>query len=254
MARMGSRRHLKRLAAPEFWPILRKERVWTVKPSPGPHPISRSLPLLIIVRDILGLADTAREARKIIAEGHIKVDGRVRKNYKYPVGLMDVLEIIDTEEFFRMIPVPVKVMSLIPIPKEEASYKLCRIENKTTVKGGHIQLNLHDGRNILVRVSDPTNPVEDVYRTMGTVKIGLPNNELLDYYPLEKGSVVIVIGGRNVGRVAKLISVSEGMRHYRKQVELEDLKGGKFYTTLDKIMVIGRERPEITLPEEAVKA
>ncbi len=252
MARMGSRRHLKRLAAPEFWPILRKERTWTVKPSAGPHPISRSLPLLIIVRDILGLADTAREARRIIVEGHIKVDGRVRKNYKYPVGIMDVVEIIDTQEYFRMIPVPVKVMTLIPIPKEEASFKICRIENKTTVKGGHIQLNLHDGRNVLIRVSDPTNPVEDTYRTMSSVKISLPDSELLEYYPLEEGVTVIVIGGRNVGRVAKFLSVSEGMRHYRKQVALEDFKGNKFYTTLDKIMVIGREKPEITLPEGAV--
>ncbi len=252
MARMGSRRHLKRLAAPEFWPILRKERVWTVKPSPGPHPISRSLPLLIIVRDILGIAETSREARRVIAEGHIKVDGRVRRNYKYPVGLMDVIEIVDTQEYFRMVPVPVKVMSLVPIPKDEASIKLCRIENKTTVKGGHIQLNLHDGRNLLVRVSDPQNPVEDRFKTLGSVKISIPANELVDYYPLEEGSLVIVIGGRNVGRVAKLLSVAPGMRHYRKQVALEDLKGNKFYTTLDKIMVIGRDKPEITLPEGAV--
>jgi len=252
VARMGSRRHLKRLAAPEFWPILRKERAWTVKPSAGPHPIGRSLPLLIIVRDILGLADTAREARRIIAEGHIKVDGRIRKNYKYPVGIMDVIEIIDTQEYFRMIPVPVKVMTLIPIPKEEASFKICRIENKTTVKGGNIQLNLHDGRNVVVRVNDPSNPEEDVYKTMSSVKVGLPDNELLEHYPLNEGVTVIVIGGRNVGRVAKILSISEGMRHYRKQVALEDFKGNKFYTTLDKIMVIGREKPEITLPEGAV--
>jgi small subunit ribosomal protein S4e len=249
---MGSSRHLKRLAAPEFWPILRKERKWVVKPRAGPHPISRSIPLLIVVRDILGYAETAREARKIIAEGHFKVDGRVRKDYKFPIGLMDVLEIIDTEEVFRMIPVPVKFMSLIPISKEEARYKLCRIENKTTVKGGHIQLNLHDGRNILVRVENPTEPVEDVYSTMGTLKITIPSQEIVDYYPLEEGSLVIVIGGRNVGRVAKLIKVSEGMRAYRRLVTLEDMKGNTFYTTLDKIMIIGKDKPEIELPEGAI--
>ncbi len=252
MARMGGRRHLKRLATPDFWPILRKEYVWTVKPSPGPHPIERSIPLLVIVRDILRYAETAREARKLIAEGHFKVDGRVRRNYKFPVGLMDVLEVVDTAEYFRMIPVPIKFMTLIPISKDEAKYKLCRIENKTTVKGGHIQLNLHDGRNVLIRVSDPTNPKEDIYRTMGTVKIGLPNQELLDYYPLQEGMLAIVIGGKNVGRVGKIKHVSEGMRHYRKLVELEDLKGNTFYTTLDKILIIGKDKPEITLPEGAL--
>ena len=73
MGKMGGSKHLTRHAAPAFWPILRKEWRWAVKPSPGPHSIERCLPLLIIVRDILGYAKTAREARKIIAQGHIKV-------------------------------------------------------------------------------------------------------------------------------------------------------------------------------------
>ena len=259
MARMGSKRHLKRLAAPEFWPILRKEKKWVVKPSPGPHPVSRSLPLLVIVRDVLGLAETSREARKIISEGHIMVDKKVRKNYKFPVGFMDVIEIVDTEEYFRVIPVPVKFMSLVPIPKEEAEFKVCRIENKTTVKGGKIQLNLHDGRNILLENVEAENEEESEeevqkreYRTMSSVKIGLPSGKILDYYPLREGSPVIVIGGRNVGKVAKLVSITPGMRHYRKQVELESFKGERFFTTLDKLMVIGHKEPEITLPEGAV--
>ncbi|MEM4476331.1 MAG: 30S ribosomal protein S4e, partial [Desulfurococcaceae archaeon] len=37
MGSMGGSKHLKALAAPAFWPILRKEYKWAVKPSPGPH-------------------------------------------------------------------------------------------------------------------------------------------------------------------------------------------------------------------------
>jgi len=245
---MGSKRHLKRLPAPSFWPILRKEKVWTVKPCPGPHPVSRSLPLLIVVRDLLKLADTNREARKVIVEGHVKVDGVVRKNYKYPVGFMDVIEVVATGDHFRMVPIPVKVMGLVKISSEEALFKLSRIENKTTVKGGHIQLNLYDGRNILIKVSDPRSPEEDLYTTMGTVKLKISTGEMLDYYPLKEGAPAMVLGGRNVGKVAKIISIGRGMRHYRKLITLEDFNGNKFYTTLDKIMVIGKEKPEISLP------
>ena len=251
MARMGGRRHLKALAAPRFWPILRKEYKWTVKPSPGPHPVERSIPLLIVVRDILKYAKTGREARKIIAEGHIKVDGRIRRNYKYPVGIMDVIEIVDTGEAYRMVPVPVKVMTLHPISKEEASYKLCRIENKTTVKGGHIQLNLHDGRNHIVRVSDPTNPVEDVYSTLGTVKISIPKQELLDYIPLKEGVIAVIIGGRNVGRVGKVLEIHRGIRRFRSIVTLEDKNGNRFQTSLDYIFPIAVDKPLISLPEGA---
>ena len=251
MARMGGKRHLKALAAPRFWPILRKEYKWVVKPSPGPHPIERSIPLLIIVRNILGYAKTAREARKLIAEGHFKVDGRIRRNYKYPVGLMDVIEIVDTQEYYRVIPVPVKVMDLIKIDKEEARYKLCRIENKTTVKGGHIQLNLHDGRNILIRVSDPQNPEEDIYKTLGTLQITIPEQEIVKYVPLKEGVLAIISGGRNVGRVGRVVSIQRGIRRYRSIVTLEDKHGNKFQTSLEYLFPIGEEEPLIKLPEGA---
>lgn len=252
MARKGGSRHIKSFGAPAFWPILRKAYKWTVKTSPGPHSISRSVPLLIVVRDFMGLAETSGEARKIIAEGNIKVDGRVRKDYKFPVGVMDVIEVVKSGEYFRVVPVPTKVLGLLPISEDEASFKLCRIENKTTVRGGHIQLNLHDGRNVVVRISDPRNPVEDVYETLGTVKLSLRDSKIEEYYPMKEGSVAIIVGGKNVGRVAKVLKIYEGMRHYRKQVQLSDFKGSEFFTTLDKVFVLGSEKPVIKVPEGAI--
>ena len=65
MANKGPRRHLKRLAAPANWQIPRKVHKFVVRPLPGPHAMSESLPLLLIVRDILKYADNAREAKKI---------------------------------------------------------------------------------------------------------------------------------------------------------------------------------------------
>jgi len=252
VARKGGSRHIKSFGAPVFWPILRKAYKWTVKTSPGPHPISRSVPLLIVVRDFMGLAETSSEARKIIAEGNIKVDGRVRKDYKFPVGIMDVIEVVKSGEYYRVVPVPTRVLGLIPISEDEASFKLCRIENKTTVKGGHIQLNLHDGRNVLVRISDPRNPVEDVYDTLGTVKLSLRDGKIEEHYPMKEGSVATIVGGKNVGRVAKILKIYEGMRHYRRQVRLSDFKGSEFFTTLDKVFVLGLDKPVIRVPEGAI--
>ncbi|MCS7099498.1 MAG: 30S ribosomal protein S4e [Sulfolobales archaeon] len=240
---MGSRRHLKRLAVPGFWPLLRKEAKWAVKPAPGPHPISRALPLLMIVRDIMGYAKTYREARRLIAEGHFKIDGRVRRDYKFPVGLMDTIEVVDTGEFFRVVPVPVKIMTLVPISKDEASFKLCRIENKTTLRGGRFQLNLHDGKNVVV---DPDEAKK--LTTMSVVKVSIPDYKLLGHIPLDRGVLVAVIGGMNTGRVGRVVSISEGMRHYRKLVLIEDISGGNFYTSLDKVLAVGVEKPEIALP------
>ncbi|WP_434731827.1 30S ribosomal protein S4e [Thermogladius sp. KZ2Tp1] len=246
-------RHLKALAAPYYWSILRKEHKWTVKPSPGPHPIEYSLPLLIVVRNVLGYAETAREARRLISEGHFEIDGRVVRDYKFPVGFMDVLRIKTTDEYYRVVPVPTKVIGFVKIPKEEATFKLCRIRNKTTVKGGHIQLNLHDGRNVLIRVNDPRNPVEDVYETLGTVQLSLADNKIVDYIPLAENNLVIISGGRNVGRVGLLKKVHRGMGVKRSVAVIEDRIGNLFQTSLNYVFVIGRDKPLITLPEAVWK-
>jgi len=253
MARMGGQRRLRALAAPKFWPILRKEYKWTVKPRPGPHPAERSLPLLLIVRDVLGYAETGREARKLISEGHFKVDGRVRRDYKYPVGFMDVIEVVDTGEAYRFLPYPVKFFKLHPISREEAGFKPVRIENKTTVRGGHIQLNLYGGRNLLVRVKDPRNPVEDVYNTMDTLVVSIPGQEVKDHIPFKEGALSIIIGGRNVGRVGRIVGVQHGWGRRRSIVTIEDSTGNLFQTSLDYILVIGSKEPVISLPEGAWK-
>jgi small subunit ribosomal protein S4e len=250
---MTGSRHLKALVAPYYWPVLRKEFKWTVKPSPGPHPIEYSLPLLIVVRNVLGYAETAREARRLIAEGSFRIDGRVVRDYKFPVGFMDVLHIVPTDEYYRVVPVPTKVIGFVKIPREEASFKLCRIEDKVTVKGGHIQLNLHDGRNVLVKVSDPRNPVEDVYDTLGTIQLSLVGNKIMDYIPLAENTLVIISGGRNVGRVGLLKNIYRGMGVRRSIAVIEDKNGNLFQTSLNYVFPIGKEKPLITLPEGAWK-
>lgn len=249
--RGGSLRHLRRSLAPSFWPILRKEYTWTVKPSPGPHPADRCIPLGIILRDVLKYARTMREARRILGEGKVKVDGRVVRDYKFPVGLMDVLELA-SGEIFRVVPHPQKFLVLHPISKEEASFKLVRIEGKTMVKGGNIELHFHDGRNHLIRLKDPMNPVEDVYKTYDVVKLAIPNQEILDHIKLEPNVLAIIIDGKNVGRVGKIVDIKQIFKKSRSIVTLESPNGEEFRTILDYVFVIGRDKPLISLPEECM--
>ncbi|MEM2961573.1 MAG: 30S ribosomal protein S4e [Candidatus Bathyarchaeia archaeon] len=248
MGRKGGSKHLKRLPSPRFWPIHVKEAKWVVKPSPGPHPIDACIPLLIIVRDILGYAKTGREARKIVSQGKIRVDGRVRRDYKYPVGLMDVVEIPDLEKTYRVLPVARRGLSLIEIPREEATFKLCRIEGKTTVKGGRIQLNLHDGRTLLIKVSDPSKPLEDAYKVMDSLKIALPGQDLLSHLRFREGCHVLITGGANMGRIGRLRGVIEGTATRPPSASIEAEDGEVFQTITEYTFTIGEEKPEITLP------
>ena len=58
---MGSSSHLKRLAMPRSWPLPRKTTVWVTRPSPGGHSLERCMPVNLIIRDVLGRAQSSRE-------------------------------------------------------------------------------------------------------------------------------------------------------------------------------------------------
>jgi small subunit ribosomal protein S4e len=156
-------KHLKRLNAPRALQLHRKEETWTVRASPGPHPLEVSIPLGLVVRDYLDLADTLRETKRIISSGEILVDGIKRKNHKFPCGLMDVISIPKTKKDYRVLFDRRGKLTLVSTASKDATWKLCRIENKTIIKGKQIQLNLHDGRNKLVK--------KDEYKTGDVLKL-----------------------------------------------------------------------------------
>jgi len=250
MGKKGGKRSQKRLPAPPFWPIHTKEFRWAVKPRPGPHPKEMCLPLSIVVRDLLHYTKTARETKTVLAEGKIRVDGKARRDEKYPAGLMDVLEVPDAESTLRILPTLGKELSVVKIPKKEASFKLCRIEGKTTVSKGNVQLNLHDGRNILVKVKDPRNPLEDTYSTCDTLQISLPGQKILKHMKFSEGAYGLITAGRNMGRHGKLTKIEAGTAMKPQSVTVEGSDGKVFQTIADHVFVVGEEKPLVKLWEE----
>ena len=250
MGKKGKVGRLKRKPAPRFWPIHRKEAVWIVRPSSGPHSLEKCLPLSIVLRDILKVAETRKEAKKIISQGKVYVDGKVRLKDDFPVGLMDIISMPDLNKFYRILPSH-KGLFLNPISKEEASFKLLRLEDKTLVKNGNSQIALHDGTNMLVKAGDPENPLEVVYETFATLKLGLPEKQVLDQLKTKKGNMAIITGGKNIGKKGKIVEIekTEAKKRRNALVVVEDEKGGRYQTILDFVFSIGEAKSLISLPE-----
>jgi small subunit ribosomal protein S4e len=232
-------KHLKRLAAPRAVHLHRKEKTWTIKPSPGPHDRLHTIPLGLLVREYLEVCDTYREAKKIIASGEVLVDGRPQKNKKFPCGLMDVISILSLKKDFRIVYDQKGKLALVPLSVKDAEWKLCRIENKQTLKGNKTQLNFHDGRNILVK--------KDEYKTGDVLKLSLKDNKISDTFKFDKGTVSMVIGGSHVGEIA---SIEEIQIVSSSKDNLAHMKSSKEFLTLAKyIFPIGKTKPVIQLPE-----
>jgi small subunit ribosomal protein S4e len=250
LGRKGKSSGLKRKPAPKFWPIHRKEFVWVVKPADGPHSLWGCTPLAVVIRDELGFAKTRKEAKTIVSQGKIHVNGEIRKKDDFPVGLMDVISIPDIAKSYRVLP-SYKGLILNEIGNEESKFKISRIEDKTVVGSGNIQLHLHDGSNIIVKIADPKNPQEDVYETLDTLKISLPEGQIIAHTKMKEKDYALITGGKNIGKHGKITEIEKAEAKKRRNalVTIQDDEGKRYQTILDFVFAIGETQPLISLTE-----
>jgi small subunit ribosomal protein S4e len=250
LGKKGKTARLKRKPAPKYWPIHRKELPWIVKPSSGPHSLQGCLPMTLVLRDMLKVADTRKEGKLILTEGKVQVNGVVRKKDDFPVGLMDVISMPDSNQYYRVIPTH-KGLALSPISKEEAKYKMVRVEDKHTITGG-VQVALHDGTNMTINVADPKNPVEVTYETFDILKVNMADGQVVETLKTKEGNTAVITGGKNIGVQGKIVEIEKTEAKKRRQalVLIEDEKGARFQTILDFVFSIGSNEQVIVAPEE----
>lgn len=229
--------HMKRLAAPRSWPIKRKVNVFTAKQRPGSHSIETSVPAVFLLRDMIKICDTSREAKRIVANRDLIVDGKPVRSIKAPVGLMDAVAVPAMDLYYRIVLTDKGKLTAEPITKDDAAWKLCRIENKTKVKGGKIQLNLHDGRNILLDSNQ--------YKTGDVLKVAMPSQEILEAYPLDKDAAALIASGQHAGKTAVVSEYVIAKDSSENIVRFTD--GSE--TVKSNVFVIGTGSPAIKLPE-----
>jgi small subunit ribosomal protein S4e len=241
MAKMGGSKHLKRLAVPRALQLPKKGKAWVVKAMPGPHPLARSIPLAVLLRDHLKVASSLGEASKILARGGVLVDGRPVREAKFAVGLMDVVSLPALGQHFRILLNQLGKLVPHPVEAQEASFKLCRVERKKSITGGKVQVGLHDGRTLLLKEPRELHP-RDV------LKLSLPQQEVLQVVPFKEGSLALVIGGKNVGKVGKIVKILELRSIQPNTAVLEGGGGERLETIVPNIFVIGEGAPLISLP------
>ncbi|TFF90655.1 MAG: 30S ribosomal protein S4e [Promethearchaeota archaeon] len=240
MTKTGGSKHQKRIASPRNWAIQRKNYKFAFRADPGPHSKESCIPLGILLRDVLKLVETTRELKIILNNETIKIDGRVVKNTKFPVGLMDVIEIDQINTKYRILPNELHGMMPYEMDKGAPVTKLCQIKEKTTLKGGQIQLNLHDGRNIILPKEEG---LERKYRTRDSIEIKLPSQEIINHFPFKEGMYAIITDGRNVGKHGSIKEFQWRFGPRASTVTLVSNEDIEVLTTPEYIFVIGEKSP-----------
>jgi small subunit ribosomal protein S4e len=243
MARTSGSLKAKRAKVPRFWKISKKDKRFVVRTEPGPHSKQRSYPLLVLLRDILSLTKNNRETMSVLNQGRILVDGKTIRSPRFPVGLMDVIEVPSIEKSFRLVPhegglVPVEISSA------EKDQKLCIVKSKKTVRGAKIACGLHDGRVIF--------PAAEVdIRPGDSCLLKLPNQEFQASFRQTKGGLALLIRGDRSGEIVTLEDLKPGTFSRGSIGTVRFADGTTSELPSGALMPLGKQKPNLTVSKVA---
>ena len=237
---MANRRHLSRLAVPKSWPIKRKGIKWISRPLPGAHTLGKSMPVAIFLKEILGLARNNAEVKRVLHEGLVLINGKAVKDLRSPLGLFDTLKILKYNKTFRVLLNTRGKLMLKEIPDAEARLRPMRVNSKTTVKGGKIQVNFSNGWNLLTE--------KDEYKVNDVLIFDTSAKKLVKHLKLETGNLVYITGGAHSGKLSEIKKIlQEGVLRKKKFI-LASHKEEKLKVPIEEVFVLGQDKPEISVP------
>jgi len=228
MTKKGSTKALKMQGVGRVYKVDKKKR-FVLRPNPGKHTLKTTITAGYILRDLLHFTDNNKESIHIIKNKELCVDKKPIKTINFAIGLQDVIEFPKIKKNYRVTYTKSGLIGLIEIPREDTKYKICKIIKKKITKKGGIQLVTNDGRTI--------NTTNNGYKTKASIKLDLEENTIKEYYPIEKGRKVFLIGGKHIGQHGIIIDITKGNMIKKELVKIK-IEDKEFETTEKNIFVI----------------
>lgn len=209
--------HQKRLSAPKHYDIDRKGLTYTTT-TEGSRSPEQGIPAVIFLREVTGYAETKKEAKKIIRDGQLHRNGNRITGFRDTIGIMDVIEVSETGETYRMLP---SSKSLV-FEETEDDRVAAKITGKT-VEGDEYVYHLHNGENLRTG---------EEYSTGSTLIL----NGDAEEHEMVEGEEAVILGGQHAGKIAEIKELHKrGMRPDTATVETDQ----EFEIRQDKLFVKG---------------
>lgn len=213
--------HLKRQAMPKIWPVIRKGTKFVVRPN---FKISEGVPILVVLRDMLKVAQNRNEVKKALHEKNVLLNNKPVKNEKNSALLFDTITLVPSKLHYRLTLSEKGKFELEKIKEDEAKKKIAKIINKTLLKKGKMQLNLSDGRNF---ISDKKCSVND------SVLVDFEKKKIESLVPLKEKAKIIVFEGKHIGEKGTVDNISKE----NKMVEAK-IDGHKVNILIKQLIVV----------------
>ena len=223
----------KRISVPKTYNVKRKSYTWITKASPGPHD-KTALTITVLMRDILGVAKDTKELKKILNNGELLVDGKIRKDIRFPVGFMDVVSVPKSKLYYRVSYDHLGRFNCKSIKEKETGLKLVSIKNKIR-QGSMYQITTNDGRSINVKLTEGKK-----LATNDSLLIKVPSQEIVKHLEFKNGSKAFIIGGKHVGQIATI-------KESKEDGVVITIDKNDYKTIKNYVFVIGENKEELSI-------
>lgn len=193
-------------------PIVRKGTKYIARASSH---LNNSVPVVIAIRDMLKLARTAKEVKKMIQQKLLKLNGKPVKDYRQSILLFNILE---ADKKYELSMLPTGKFVFVPSKKSE---RLCKVMNKRLVQKGAVQLNLHDGTNLITK--EKINVGDSLYLDF--------EGKIKKHVAFSKGKEAFAMSGRYVGQKVQITEAKDG------KVSI-DVNGGSAHLNKSALIVL----------------
>ncbi|WP_414837833.1 hypothetical protein ACK3SF_00290 [Candidatus Nanosalina sp. VS9-1] len=208
--------HQKRLSAPKHYPIERKKTTY-VSTIRGSRDADSAIPASLFLREVVGYAETNKEAKEIVRNGDLLRNGEEIGDVQEGLGVLDLVELPKADDTFRVLKNGDN-LDFVPVEDGEVVAKVVGKD----VEGDELVYRLHNGENYRTK---------DEFSTGSTLVLG----DGVEEVELEEGAEVLVIKGQHAGETAEVQEInSRGMNPDTAVIE----NGESFETQLDNLVAV----------------
>jgi small subunit ribosomal protein S4e len=184
--------HLKRIAVPRTWPILRKTTPFIRRPNPGSQPLNYGMSISTWLCEILGVSTTAKEARTALRAGTIAVNGKKIIDPNHIVGLFDTISILPDNAHHIILLSKRGKLHAMPVSSYDNT-KLSKITGKRKIRGAKTHYTTMEGYTIIA---------DDSHNTGDTIVLELKEKKSIQKaVGLKKGAEVFIVQGNSAGKI-----------------------------------------------------
>jgi len=220
------------MSAPTEWQLEKKAKKYVTSTAAGPHDGS-ALPLGVWLRDHMHFAGNAKEARKILHDRQVMVNGHIATDDHMGIDVFDIISFPKINKSYIILVDQKGRQIEQEISEESAKVRLVKVASKTTIKGGKTQINLCDGANF---ISDFACKGKD---TLIIGIIGADRFAVKEHFPYAVGSQAIIIGGQHTMKTGKITQIQVQKSSLSNRVTIETAQGEVIETIEDYVFVTG---------------